>query len=186
MSGKKYLVRMMQNGNEMRRWETNDREEAGRIYRDLPCSRGGGARSLRINGRKLVYDDELYLMGMGPDKRKGGKIRYVKEDKPPKAKQEKKAAGRQYPAYVCVNRTKRGDCHVYVSSGARQMLGDAEFIIFDVDRENREITITRSDFGAAFEGSGYLRARAALKGVDIPEGVRLPVERCANGIKFCY
>jgi hypothetical protein len=173
-----YLVREMSLGKVLEQVKTSDIEVARKAYnKNFPPSESK-APSLRVDGKELLWDCEVYLMQADGDRQVPIKPRTGK--KPPRE------IGRG--AYA-VQRKHSNKEILYINSVASRYLAGAKRARIELDEGEKEIRVIWSEDGNKLIKSGSGReisSMAALGGADIDVGVRWPVEPCKGGIRIRY
>lgn len=177
MSGKRYLVRLMSYGNELRRVETDDLEEARRAYRQMGPPRYGCSPSLRVKGKAMTWDDEMKLMDIDyvGDSVTVGIVRKTRA-KPPQQKKRKK---REPFARM---KKQNGKQAIFISSEAARLMIGVSHAKVEVDGNAIKILPDRDGNKVTNLSSGKeICATEALKGIEAPAGKRFPVKPMNGG-----
>lgn len=173
-----YLVREMSLGEVLDQLETSDIEVAMAAYNQCFPPTEAKAPILRVDGKTLLWDCEVYLMQADGDRRV--------PIKPHTGKKPPRVVGRG--AYA-VQRKHSNKEVLYINSVASRYLSGAKRARIELDEDAQEIRVLWSDDGNKLikSGSGLeISSMAALGGADIDNGVRWQVEPCKGGIRIRY
>jgi len=177
MNGKRYLVRLMSYGNELRRVETDDLEEARREYRQMGPPGYSCSPSLRVKGKELSWDDEMKLMDLDHvgDSVTAAIVRKRKAKPPPQKKRKK-------PEPFARMKKQNGKQSVFINASAAGLMIGVSHARVEVDEGTIRIVPDRDGNRLTNLSSGKeICATEALKGIEVPGKKRFLVKPLKGG-----